>query len=172
MEPEEDRRKKAELAVSAEALQSSEIETGCKYLSETPASITMAEPLKKAFDFASDATKQLITLSTAIIAFTVTFSKDILRSTPGQNGSGDVAAPVPHSSKILLAVSWGLYLVSIICGIWTLLALTGTLEPLTDRIRQPLTIRGSNVTLPSALQIVCFLLATLLIVAFGIKSVW
>jgi len=49
----------------------------------------MKENQKKAFDFASDTTKQLITLSTAIVTLTVTFSKDII-------GVGD------NSPKILL----------------------------------------------------------------------
>ena len=38
----------------------------------------MKENEKKAFDFAADVTKQLITLSTAIITITITFSKDII----------------------------------------------------------------------------------------------
>jgi hypothetical protein len=37
------------------------------------------ERLKKAFDFSADLTKQLITLATAIITLTITFSKDFLR---------------------------------------------------------------------------------------------
>ena len=36
----------------------------------------MDESTKKAFDFASDVTKQLITVASAIVTISVTFSKD------------------------------------------------------------------------------------------------
>lgn len=45
----------------------------------------MQEQRKLAFDFARETTKQLITLSTATIALTVTFSKDFL-GTPDDFG--------------------------------------------------------------------------------------
>ena len=38
----------------------------------------MTEETKKAFEFAQDTTKQLITLATAIIALTITFAKDFV----------------------------------------------------------------------------------------------
>lgn len=41
------------------------------------------ERTKKAFDFYADSTKQLITLSTAIIALMITFAKDILKPADG-----------------------------------------------------------------------------------------
>ncbi|KQT20825.1 hypothetical protein ASG31_16700 [Chryseobacterium sp. Leaf404] len=40
--------------------------------------LVVNEQEKKAFDFAADTVKQLITLATGIIALTITFSKDIL----------------------------------------------------------------------------------------------
>lgn len=77
----------------------------------------MKENQKKAFDFAADTTKQLITISTAIITLTVTFSKDIL---------GDSI----DSPKELLIATWAVFIVSIICGVLTLMTLTGTLQPM------------------------------------------
>ena len=76
----------------------------------------MEDQTKLAFDFARDTTKQLITLSTAIIAFTVTFGKDFL-------GKPD------NFGRTLVVISWVGFLASVIFGVWTLLALTGTLEP-------------------------------------------
>lgn len=76
----------------------------------------MKENQKKSFDFAADIVKQLITLSTAIITLSVTFSKDII----GVNNDFPVT---------LLAISWGLFIFSLFCGILTLMALTGTLQP-------------------------------------------
>ena len=67
----------------------------------------------KSFDFAADVAKQLITLATAIITVMITFSKDIL----GTNS---------HYIAWLLS-SWILFLLSIVFGIFTLMALTGVL---------------------------------------------
>jgi hypothetical protein len=79
----------------------------------------MKENQKKAFDFAADTTKQLITISTAIITLTVTFSKDILGSSI-------------NSPKTLLICTWAVFILSIICGVLTLMTLTGTLQPLNN----------------------------------------
>ena len=76
----------------------------------------MDERLKKAFDFYADATKQLITLSTAIIALMITFAKEIVKT-------------MPASGKIPLMLGLVVYLVSIWFGLGTLLNLTGQLEP-------------------------------------------
>ncbi|GJL78273.1 MAG: hypothetical protein NPINA01_12620 [Nitrospinaceae bacterium] len=115
----------------------------------------MQEQRKLAFDFARDTTKQLITLSTVIIAFTVTFSKDFL-GTPDDFG------------RSLVVVSWISFLVSVIFGVWTLLALTGTLEP--EGEGNEASIRGKNVTLPSLLQIICFLVGLGFTVWFGVRT--
>lgn len=79
----------------------------------------MNEQNKKAFEFAQDSVKQLMTLSTGIIGLTVTFSKDIF-STPN------------NCQQSLLVNSWILFLISIFLGLWTLLALTGTLGKIND----------------------------------------
>jgi hypothetical protein len=42
----------------------------------------MDERVKKAFDFAADLAKQLITLATGLIALTITFSKDFIQHAP------------------------------------------------------------------------------------------
>jgi len=83
----------------------------------------MDERVKKAFDFASDSTKQLITLSTAILALTITFNKDVLHN-------------VSAGTRIILTCAWFVYLLSICLGISTLLALTGTLDPIKRRSTQ------------------------------------
>jgi len=124
----------------------------------------MDEQIKQAFDFARDTTKQLITLSTGIIALTVTFSKDVFHNPSG----------LPLK---LLVGSWFSFLISVCLGVWTLLALTGTLEPMPKSPAQngagpnPPSIRGSNVTIPSLLQIIAFLAGLALTVWFGVVSV-
>jgi hypothetical protein len=112
----------------------------------------MKSQTEKAFDFAADTVKQLITLATGIIALTITFSKDFLGDT--EEGRG------------LLMWSWGLYLISIIFGIVTMLALTGILGRRKDD-----SIYSPNVRLLAGGQIVSFLVATGLIVLFGIRAV-
>jgi ketosteroid isomerase-like protein len=147
------------------------------------------EPAKKAFDFASEATKQLLTLSTGIIAVTITFSKDILIS-------------VPFSAKVFLMTAWGAYVLSLVFGLFTLLALTGELQekPAEDSERNnedttdtatnaaaaALLVTGTDaeITFParvpsiyapsirvaSALQIVSFLFGTAFVVTSGVLS--
>ncbi|WDF56896.1 hypothetical protein [Mucilaginibacter sp. KACC 22063] len=81
----------------------------------------MKENQKKAFDFAAETTKQLITIATAIITLTVTFSKDILGG-------------AQESTKTFLIWTWGVFIVSIIMGIGTLMALTGRLLPMNKNL--------------------------------------
>ena len=116
----------------------------------------MDDRIKKAFDFAQDSTKQFITLASGIIALTITFSKDFVGS-------------VSESARVLALWSWGCFLVSVFFGLFTLLALTGTLEPLDKDVKA--SIRGKNITIPSALQIVTFFAGLVLTVLFGIKAV-
>jgi uncharacterized membrane protein (DUF485 family) len=112
------------------------------------------EPVKKAFDFAADLAKQLITLSTGIITITIAFSKDFLPST------------VTADTKRWAMCAWYAFLVSIVCGVWSLMALTGTLEPKAGT-NNNLSIRGANVTLPASLQILSFLVGLLLTIVFA-----
>lgn len=116
----------------------------------------MEENIKKAFDFAADLIKQLITLSTAIIALTVTFAKDIFPE------SGDCFLD-------WLVAAWIAYFLSIFFGVWALMALTGTLDPLNANNRG-LSIQGGNCRLPTGLQILAFLAGLALTITYAIKS--
>ena len=108
----------------------------------------MQEYQKKAFDFAADLTKQLITLSTSIVTVTLLFGEHF-----------------PRQSHLALW-AWILYLISTLFGLWTLMALAGTLAPL----KPPPTNLDLkfNVRLPSSLQVVAFAVA----VFFTILFVW
>jgi ketosteroid isomerase-like protein len=139
----------------------------------------MHDRVKKAFDFASESVKQLLTLSTAILTLTITFGKDVFQS-------------VSAEAKENLTYAWIIYLVSIFFGIMTLLALTGTLEPAKKKGSsgssgggaggggggnsaevesgpQP-SIRGGSVTFFSVLQILTFLAATALVIKSGVAA--
>jgi hypothetical protein len=93
----------------------------------------------KAFDFASDVTKQLITLATAVVTVTVTFSKDVLSIAAG-------------SGRGILGAMWIAFLVSILFGLATLLAMAGQL----GRTSEP-DIYAGGVRIFSMAQIVAFL---------------
>lgn len=115
----------------------------------------MDEKIKTAFEFARDTTNQLITLATGIIAIEITFAHDFVKSV------------APEARRYAL-FSWLAFLLSVFFGVWTLLALTGTLEP-----KQPtvaISIRGRNIRIPSALQIILFLIGLALTITFAAKA--
>jgi hypothetical protein len=68
----------------------------------------------KSFDYASDASKQLITLATGVVTLTVAFSGDVLALSKG-------------NLRGWLTWAWIAFLVSIVFGLAHLLALTGQL---------------------------------------------
>jgi hypothetical protein len=116
----------------------------------------MDEKTKQAFEFARDTTKQLLTLATGIIALMITFTKDFAQS-------------VEDTARLFALFSWCAYLLSVFGGLWTLLALTGTLEAEDDSV--PVSIRGINVRLPAAIQVLSFLVGLVLTVMFGVLAV-
>lgn len=131
--------------------------------------MAIEEHQKKAFDFAVDLTKQLITLSTAIITLTVTFSKDII-------------GMVDNANRYLLLLSWIFFLVSILLGLLSLMALTGNLDPMPKKQKEPngtitetkpapnFTITSSNITGTQQWQVWTFLIAIIITCVYGYKA--
>ena len=116
----------------------------------------MDEQTKAAFASASDTSKQLITLGTGVLALEITFAKEVV-------GTLNPAA------KSLLGFSWIFLFLSVVAGVWTLLALTGSLgraAPL-----RPSEISGSNIRIPAVLQILLFLVGLVLTICFGFRAV-
>ena len=109
---------------------------------------------EKAFDFAQELCKQLITLATGLIALTITFWKDIIGTDPVK-------------AAWLAYYSWYALLASAFFGIWMLMALTGILEPIKPPAGYTPSIRNSSVVIPSILQIVTFVAGLVLLVVFG-----
>jgi hypothetical protein len=129
-----------------------------------PSENDLSERAKEAFTFASDVTKQLITLSTGVVALTITFSKDILGGVSDERIKALFFAWEVKETH-LLAGAWLVYLLSIIFGIVTLMTLTGNLE----RSRSD-SVYAGNIRLFSGVQIVLFLAATFAIIRFGIAT--
>ena len=73
----------------------------------------MDEKTKKALDFALASSKQMITLSTGVMALSITFSKDFLQHTPA-------------TARTIALWFWAAYLDAVLFGLWTLFALTET----------------------------------------------
>jgi hypothetical protein len=104
---------------------------------------------EKAFDFAQDLVKQIITLSSAIIALSITFLTDFV--------SGDA----PSGSRTLMAVSWIFFILAVLFGIATLMAITGSLAA------ERKSITDSNVRNPALVHVGSFLVGLILIVIAG-----
>lgn len=112
----------------------------------------------KSFDFAESTSKQLITLSTAIVAFTITFGKELFGGIDNGFAFG------------VLITAWVFFVVSIICGVWTLMALTGSLDKAINIVKEKkgeqgsekeveVSIYDSNIRWPEFFQVLFFVLA-------------
>lgn len=118
----------------------------------------MEDQRKLAFEFAAETTKQLITLSTGILALSVTFSKDILQNVLGLG-------------RWTLILAWTVYLVSIAFGLGTLMSLTGNLEPESPPAGDvDATIRSPGIKKMSIVQVSTFLLATFIVLCAGLLT--
>ena len=118
----------------------------------------MDERIKKAFDFAADLAKQLISLATGVIALKITFSKDFIQKTPA-------------AARIWALWGWCFLLASVLFGICTLMALTGNLGKGEDNGGTSLLdVYRLNVRIPATLQIATFLLALAATITFAVKA--
>jgi hypothetical protein len=116
---------------------------------------TFSERRKKAFDLATEVTKQLLTLSTAVLTVVVTVYRDVLKS--------------PTSIAVLIVYGLIAMIVSIAFGAWALMAITGALS--SKHIATPdLTINRFSIRLPAIGQVVFFVIALGLFVAFASRS--
>jgi hypothetical protein len=106
-----------------------------------------------AFTFASDVAKELITISTAVIAFSVTFAKD-------------VAEGITKGPRRVLIASWVFNLFSIGFGLMVLLLLTGILAPTRIAADVPLEI-DVRVRVIALLQLLTFITGIVLMVSYG-----
>lgn len=122
------------------------------------------EGLKSALETA----KQVIALSTGVITLTVTFLEKIIQPQAG------TARHVPEALK----VGWIAFGFAIVFAIWTLMAITGSMNAL-DRQARKLQLNehheaatqslaeGVNVRVPAALMLVCFAVGIVLVIVSG-----
>jgi hypothetical protein len=107
-----------------------------------------------AFEFARDTTKELIAFASAIIALTITFAKDFVGT-------------VDPSVQAWALWAWIALLASVFFGLWTLMALTGSLQGGNGTA----SIVGPNVRAPAALQILAFFVGLMLTIVFAFHAV-
>ena len=111
---------------------------------------TGAFEAKDVFEAARDSTKQFLTLSTGIIALTVTFGGNFLSTA--------------HTFYRLAAIfAWLSFFLSVFFGLWTLLSLTGTASKEDSQV----SIWSGNVRIPALGQVLTFLIGLFLTVIFG-----
>ena len=112
--------------------------------------------IEKSIDLVKDTSKLLITLATGFIAFSVTFAKEL-----------DSFSLDTTWQKFTWGTAWLSMAISVVCGIWTQLALATVLEPkvLPDQY-QP-SIRNPKVQAPFAIQIVSFGVSAFALFLFG-----
>ncbi len=107
-----------------------------------------------AFTLASTTVVQVITLTSGVLALTVTFAKDYLIKSK-------------DSGFIPLKVSWACEVVSLFAGIWGLMALTGQIA--STEVDSP-SVWSYKVTIPVGIQIVSFFVAMVALVVAGYRS--
>lgn len=116
---------------------------------------------KASFEAAGDTCKTLLTLTTGILALTISFATS-------------VAKGATTNELWLLRASWALFLLSAIFGVFTLQGLTGSLNPIPKpsqaTVDQP-SVYDSNIAGPARKQNVTFLLGVVLFLVFGMLSV-
>jgi hypothetical protein len=119
--------------------------------------------VEKSFAAATETSKLLITLSTAVVAFcaTVVNVKDA-EKTP--------FTPVTIGQRWLLAASWVALLVSTGIGVWTQLGITQVISEGTTT--SPPSVRNRRVTVPFQLQIITFLVGIVAVVGYGISRLF
>jgi hypothetical protein len=117
---------------------------------------------------ALETTKQIITLATGVIALTITFLEKIVQVVPGSSRD------VPFAIK----GAWIAFGFSIVFAIWTLMAITGSMNAL-DRKAHGLTLNraqeiavdelceGTNVRIPSFLMVFAFAVGISLTIVTG-----
>lgn len=106
------------------------------------------------FDSINELAKELITLATGILALSITFLKDILK-----NNNQAITWP--------LKFAWISYLLTVCFGIWTMMAVTGSIFNIIEK--NEFKTYGPNIIIPASLQISAFVLGTIFLIIYGAK---
>ena len=83
---------------------------------------------------------------------TITFSKNF------------AGTDAPPGARVMISWSWVLYILAVSFGVWSMMALTGSLSQAQSDINR------ANIRLPAVLQIVCFVVGLVLTVWAGVRA--
>jgi outer membrane protein OmpA-like peptidoglycan-associated protein len=108
---------------------------------------------KASFNSTTDLTKQLITLGTAVLTLEVAFASAFFKQ------------GIPRLYQ--LQCSWGFLLLSIVAGIWVLMAITGSLASMNNL--EPKSVYAANIRTPSFVQVVSFAFGMVFTFLYGIS---
>jgi len=114
------------------------------------APVALDPKVEQSCDFLQDVTKQVVTLATAVLTFTLTFLKDL-------------ATNATAESRVLITLAWIGLVVSTIFGLLVLLSMTGML----GRSGAILDIYSKPTRALSFLQLLFFVVSLGLALAFG-----
>jgi len=119
--------------------------------------VDITSRILKGADFVNGLAIELITISSGILTLTITFTRDIFK--------GNV-----QKARHLLSASWLSLFLSILCGIWAMMGLSGSLinTTLVPKIDESV---FDSARLPAMLQILTFLLGILLAIVYGFKGI-
>jgi hypothetical protein len=109
---------------------------------------------KQSFDFASDSTKQLITIATGVVTATVLFSKDL-----------------DSLSRWLALAAWIVLTISVLSGVAALLNMSGNLNNAADGEYPVPSVNAYGIKFFSRAQIAFFGLGIILVFIFGFFAV-
>lgn len=107
----------------------------------------------KAFDFALSTTKQVVSLSTGFLVLSITFLDTIV-------------SDVGEEAQLILQFSWGFFLISIITGVITMMAMTGNLGKV--KYGGSLSVYEGSFNKFAIIEMTSFLIGVLLVVVFGV----
>jgi hypothetical protein len=113
--------------------------------------------IEKAIGLVGDLIKHLITLSTGILALTITVWKDF-------------ANQQAANAKIWAVYAWIAFAISVVVGTWAMMALTGSVSRAANSGATSVDVYSSNIRVPVFLQILSFLVGLGLAITFGVKA--
>ncbi|WP_162932427.1 hypothetical protein [Solimonas sp. K1W22B-7] len=119
--------------------------------------------VEKGFAQASETSKLLITLSTALVAFCAALVNV-------KAGDATLFSPSTLCEKWLLALSWLALLATTGVGVWTQLAITDVLSSGTEQ--NPVTPWARKIIVPFQIQILVFTAGVGLLVLYGISKLF
>ncbi|WP_175635981.1 hypothetical protein [Pedobacter ghigonis] len=113
---------------------------------------------EKSFDYANEALKLILTLATGVLAFTLTFMKDMIGEEPIQY-------------SFCLYLSWFLMVSCIAFCLWGIFAIIGTANNIgANATSSTDSVYSKNITFPAVSAIMLFVLGMVFMIIFTLRN--